>query len=298
MRRERMSCIGAAAAAVLLAGCASAKPPPPPPPRPPAGPIVFVKIKRERPTYYELSFTPARSYEGLELHFELLDGNKQLIHADKMQIGHIFEGGRNSVVRGQRVVRRLSRPSDEIKVVGRRRSIRSHHDAPEINLAAVRAVRLRHVFSCRRERYRWRPGLPIPTGVTQVPRLGTAYMRNACASGYEADAPGVRGTFAFEARPSRTEGTLKLEVRFERDFPQGASFVLELLDARGQPVDERCTYHVQQPKVFEGTGIDYTIEMRGRHGVAMLERIRMVRQRDLRPHAGAAHELTLRRICR
>jgi len=62
-------------------------------------------------------------------------------------------------------------------------------------------------------------------------------------------------------------------------------------------VDADCQIQVQQPPVYHGQAMDYRITFEGAEAVARFARVHSVGHRALIPHAGDAHDLTVRRVC-
>jgi hypothetical protein len=276
----------AVALLAILASCGK----PPPPPAGPLAPLGLGPLRFGQPVSYELAFTPGATYSGLELVYLLLGRDGTVVHRGTLETGPIFD--RRSLAAGRPAARRIRRPGDEIKVVGRRPV-----DPGGVDFDQVASARLIRSAVCRVERVDWVPGDPLPPGLNEMPNGPTTFLRNVCNRRRGLRDPSIDQTFRFQRVPDRAKAWIDVTGTFNEDFPSGASFVVELLGAQGRPTRPACALHVQHPPATRGQEMSYHVEFDGEDAVDRFRRVRVLRVRDLVRHGGDVREVKSQLVC-
>jgi hypothetical protein len=277
----------------LLAVIASCRTPPPRPAAP-LQPLALGALRFGQPVSYELAFTPGATYSGLELVYLLLGKDGAVVHRGTLEAGPIFDRG--SLAAGRPTARRIRRPEDEIKVVGRPRPV-SPLGPGAVDFDQVTSARLVRAAACRLVKVEWMPGDPLPPGVNELPARPTTFLQNICNRKRGLRDPSIDQTFRFERVPDRARAWIDVTGTFNEDFPSGASFVLDLLGPQGQKTRPACALHVQHPPATRGQEMSYHVEFDGEDAVDRFRRVRSLQVRELARHGGDVSEVKSQLVC-
>lgn len=247
----------------------------------PLADIVIAEMKIDQPTHYALSFTPGQAYPlGLEMSYELLNKDLEVIRDQKIRLGPSFNGA--TLKANQKIQFDLKDEFEgKLKIVGGPRPGAGIKD----ELKQVEKIRLTTIKRCEKRSFHWEPGMPLPGKLDFTPKSGDLIEEVICKKLVD-DQP-LASSLRFHRVADPNQAKLSFSVEFNKDFEKGVTVELDLINAIGK-ADPKCHLHISQPTVWETQRMTYQL---GVTGVPLVELLTQAKVLNVRSYKAVTQKM-------